>query len=129
MDKPAKPIRLMVSLLILKHLRNLSDEVLVEQWPKTSITNTSAGFSIFIHPLCSQRLKDASNLNWSSKNNTFKNAFGFVVRNVHDFNYGCLRLKLQLAQGILQSMLLFHETIHLVTAPPLITLFLEKLYH
>jgi IS5 family transposase len=32
MGKPAKPIRLMVSLLILKFLRNLSDENLVEQW-------------------------------------------------------------------------------------------------
>ena len=30
--KPAKPIRLMVSLLILKQLRNLSDESVVEQW-------------------------------------------------------------------------------------------------
>ena len=29
---PAKPIRLMVGLLILKHLRNLSDESVVEQW-------------------------------------------------------------------------------------------------
>jgi len=29
---PAKPIRLMVSLLILKHIRNLSDESVVEQW-------------------------------------------------------------------------------------------------
>ena len=28
--RPAKPIRLMVSLLILKHLRNLSDESVVE---------------------------------------------------------------------------------------------------
>jgi len=32
MGKPAKSIRLMVSLLILKYLRNLSDENLVEQW-------------------------------------------------------------------------------------------------
>ena len=32
MGKPAKPIRLMVSLLILKYVRNLSDESLVEQW-------------------------------------------------------------------------------------------------
>jgi IS5 family transposase len=32
MGAPAKPIRLMVSLLILKHLRNLSNEHLVEQW-------------------------------------------------------------------------------------------------
>lgn len=30
--RPAKPIRLMVSLLILKHLRNLSDESVVDQW-------------------------------------------------------------------------------------------------
>ena len=32
MGKPAKPIRLMVSLLMLKYLRNLSDECVVEQW-------------------------------------------------------------------------------------------------
>ena len=32
MGAPSKPIRLMVSLLILKHIRNLSDENLVEQW-------------------------------------------------------------------------------------------------
>jgi len=30
--RPAKPIRLMVSLLILKHIRNISDEGVVEQW-------------------------------------------------------------------------------------------------
>lgn len=32
MGAPSKPIRLMVSLLILKHVRNLSDENLVAQW-------------------------------------------------------------------------------------------------
>ena len=32
MGKPSKPIRLMVSLLILKYIRNLSDESVVEQW-------------------------------------------------------------------------------------------------
>jgi IS5 family transposase len=32
MGKPAKPIRLMVSLLILKYVRNLSDENIVAQW-------------------------------------------------------------------------------------------------
>ncbi len=32
MGAPAKPIRLMVSLLILKHLRDLSDENLIDQW-------------------------------------------------------------------------------------------------
>ena len=30
--RPAKPIRLMVALLMLKHVRNLSDESVVEQW-------------------------------------------------------------------------------------------------
>src|SRR3990170_6897898 len=30
--KPAKPIRLMVGLSTLKHLENLSDEVLIERW-------------------------------------------------------------------------------------------------
>lgn len=30
--RPAKPIRLMVGLLMLKHIRNLSDESIVEQW-------------------------------------------------------------------------------------------------
>lgn len=30
--RPAKPIRLMVALLVLKHIRNLSDESVVEQW-------------------------------------------------------------------------------------------------
>jgi IS5 family transposase len=30
--RPGKPVRLMVSLLMLKHIRNLSDESVVEQW-------------------------------------------------------------------------------------------------
>ena len=33
---PAKPIRLMCGLLILKHLRNLSDEAVVEQWSENA---------------------------------------------------------------------------------------------
>ena len=36
MGKPAKPIRLMVSLLILKYVRNLSDENLVDQWTENN---------------------------------------------------------------------------------------------
>lgn len=36
MGKPGKPIRLMVSLLILKQLRNLSDESMVEQWSENA---------------------------------------------------------------------------------------------
>lgn len=34
--RPAKPIRLMVGLLILKHLRNVSDENIVEQWAENT---------------------------------------------------------------------------------------------
>lgn len=39
--RPAKPIRLMCGLLILKHVRNLSDESVVEQW------NENAYFQYF----------------------------------------------------------------------------------
>jgi transposase, IS5 family len=34
--RPAKPIRLMVGLILLKHLRNLSDESIVEQWSENN---------------------------------------------------------------------------------------------
>ena len=34
--RPAKPVRLMCGLLILKHVRNLSDESVVEQWSENA---------------------------------------------------------------------------------------------
>ena len=34
--RPAKPIRLMVGLLMLKHIRNISDESVVEQWSENN---------------------------------------------------------------------------------------------
>lgn len=34
--RPGKPVRLMCGLLILKHLRNLSDESVVEQWSENA---------------------------------------------------------------------------------------------
>lgn len=46
--RPAKPIRLMVSLLILKHIRNLSDESVVEQWAENSYYQYFGGASSFI---------------------------------------------------------------------------------
>lgn len=46
--RPAKPIRLMVSLLILKHIRNLSDESVVEQWGENSYYQYFGGASSFI---------------------------------------------------------------------------------
>jgi transposase, IS5 family len=44
---PAKPIRLMVSLLILKHVRNLSDENVVEQWSENAYYQYFSGEQIF----------------------------------------------------------------------------------
>lgn len=45
--KPAKPIRLMVSLLILKQIRNLSDESVVEQWSENSYYQFFSGLDCF----------------------------------------------------------------------------------
>lgn len=45
--KPAKPIRLMVSLLILKQLRNLSDESVVEQWAENAYYQYFGGEKLF----------------------------------------------------------------------------------
>ncbi len=45
--KPAKPIRLMVALLILKQLRNLSDESVVEQWAENSYYQYFSGEDCF----------------------------------------------------------------------------------
>jgi IS5 family transposase len=44
---PAKPIRLMVSLLILKHVRNLSDESVVEQWSENAYYQYLSGEEVF----------------------------------------------------------------------------------
>lgn len=44
---PAKPIRLMVSLLILKQVRNLSDESVVEQWAENSYYQYFSGEQCF----------------------------------------------------------------------------------
>lgn len=45
--RPAKPIRLMVSLLMLKHIRNLSDESVVEQWTENAYYQYFSGEKIF----------------------------------------------------------------------------------
>lgn len=47
MGAPAKPIRLMVSLLILKQLRNLSDESVVEQWAENAYYQYFGGEKYF----------------------------------------------------------------------------------
>lgn len=47
MGAPSKPIRLMVSLLILKYLRNLSDENVVEQWSENCYYQYLSGMQIF----------------------------------------------------------------------------------
>jgi IS5 family transposase len=51
--RPAKPIRLMVSLLMLKHIRNLSDESIVEQWSENGYYQYFSGERSFVaHPPC-----------------------------------------------------------------------------
>jgi IS5 family transposase len=46
--RPAKPIRLMVGLLILKHLRNVSDEIVVEQWSENAYYQYFCGENMFV---------------------------------------------------------------------------------
>jgi transposase, IS5 family len=48
MGKPAKPIRLMVALLILKQLRNLSDENIVETWSENLYFQFFSGEQHFV---------------------------------------------------------------------------------
>jgi IS5 family transposase len=45
---PAKPIRLMAGLLILKHVRNLSDENIVEQWSENNYYQYFCGQNEFV---------------------------------------------------------------------------------
>jgi IS5 family transposase len=45
--RPAKPIRLMTGLLILKHLRNLSDESVVDQWAENAYYQYFSGSVVF----------------------------------------------------------------------------------
>jgi len=45
--RPAKPIRLMVALLLLKHIRNISDESVVEQWEENSYYQYFSGEKVF----------------------------------------------------------------------------------
>ena len=45
--RPAKPIRLMVGLLMLKHIRNLSDESVVEQWAENAYYQYFSGEQTF----------------------------------------------------------------------------------
>lgn len=46
--RPAKPIRLMTGLLILKHLRNISDESVVEQWSENIYYQYFCGEGVFV---------------------------------------------------------------------------------
>jgi transposase, IS5 family len=58
MGAPSKPIRLMVSLLILKQLRNLSDENIVEQWSENLYYQYFSGEQYFkpTHPCSATEL-------------------------------------------------------------------------
>lgn len=51
--RPAKPIRLMVGLLMLKHIRNVSDESVVEQWSENNYYQYFCGENAFVAaPAC-----------------------------------------------------------------------------
>ncbi len=56
--RPGKPIRLMCGLLILKHLRNLSDESVVEQWSENAYYQYFCGMQEFTpsYPCASSEL-------------------------------------------------------------------------
>ncbi len=45
--RPAKPDRLMVGLLILKHIRDLSDESVVKQWSENNYYQYFCGEQVF----------------------------------------------------------------------------------
>lgn len=45
--RPAKLIRFMVSLIILKHIRNISDESVVEQWAENAYYQYFSGQAMF----------------------------------------------------------------------------------
>ncbi|MCU0428215.1 MAG: transposase [Candidatus Kapabacteria bacterium] len=52
-DRPAKPVRLMVSLLILKQLRNFSDEETVAEWQEYAYWQYFSGEETFqVRPPC-----------------------------------------------------------------------------
>jgi len=46
--RPGKPIRLMVGLLMLKHIRNISDESVVEQWAENNYYQYFCGQTSFV---------------------------------------------------------------------------------
>lgn len=46
--RPGKPIRLMVGLLMLKHIRNVSDESVVEQWSENNYYQYFCGETSFV---------------------------------------------------------------------------------
>lgn len=56
--RPSKPIRLMVGLLILKHVRNISDESVVEQWMENPYYQYFCGMDQFttVQPCASSEL-------------------------------------------------------------------------
>jgi len=49
MGTPAKPIRLMVGLILLKHIRNISDETVVEQWQENLYYQYFCGEKVFVN--------------------------------------------------------------------------------
>ncbi len=71
--RPAKPIRLMVGLLILKHLRNISVESVLEQWSENTYYQSLS-----------------TEINWNSVDSDKKYEFGNKVSIIHTQTTGVI---------------------------------------
>ena len=73
--RPAKPIRLMVGLLILKHVRDLSDENVVEQWSENNYYKGITGDEINV-------MLAAARFNFKRMMNKWKSSFWLFLEQV-----------------------------------------------
>src|SRR6218665_1027616 len=71
--RPAKSIRLMVGLLLLKHIRNVSDESIAEQWTENIYYQYFCGESNFVPcaPCEASELVHFSQANRSERNRAY----------------------------------------------------------
>jgi IS5 family transposase len=78
--RPAKPIRLMVSLIILKHIRNISDESVVEQWAENCYYQYFGGEKVFA---CGEPCEASELVHFRNLNRTTGNRIDFKRKHPH----------------------------------------------
>ncbi|WP_319504496.1 transposase [Bacteroides graminisolvens] len=83
--RPAKPIRLMCGLLILKHLRNLSDESVVEQWSENAYFQYFCGMHEFV-PSFPFNSSEQNNITYPTDAKLHKKIVGKVFKIVKELN-------------------------------------------